>query len=155
MISLDIYGAACRCLLRIRENHGNPWISDASFISQYLDRYPQWNQRPGELSGNMLQALVVDMGLASSLGTTGNYDEVLHAHRSGKDILIQLKDPSKGEAAELTMLLERMDQDTFTLWCPYQSGQSAVLEPQSRDQWSQASAQGLILQPLRKIASLA
>jgi len=152
MITLDKYGAACRCLLRIRENHGNPWISDANFISQHLDRYPQWLERPGGLSGDMLQTLAVDMGLASKVSETGSYDEVLHEHRSGKDILVRLRsavntDTGTDTPEEQTMLLERMDQESFTLWCPYQSGQSAVLPSMSRHHWNQRCAIGLILQP--------
>jgi len=155
MITLDKYGAACRCLLRIRENHGNPWISDANFISQHLDRYPEWNERPGELSGDRLQTLAVEMGLASTVTAPGSYDEVLHEHRSGKDILVRLQGPVKtdtgtDEPEELTMLLERMDQDSFTLWCPYQSGHSAVLPSMSRQLWSQRCAKGLVLQPMPK-----
>ncbi len=150
MSSLNQYGGACRCLLRVREDQGKDCLSDEAFISQHLEAFPQWKTRPGELNGTMLERLAVELGVASSISDCGSFSEILQQHQSGRQILVRLAaETSPREIChstiELTMLLVRMDAASFTLWCPYQSGASGLMPALSRDEWERRRAHGLVL----------
>lgn len=153
LMNLDQYGAACRCLLRLRENTGEPGMSDAAFIARFLPRYPQWQQQPGKTDGRMIADLARELQLASRAETFRDYDRVLVEHRAGHGVLVQTEHAPEpiepvSPAQRHVMLLEEMSADDFTVWRPYPSGLSDTLPPVSRLWWERWQASGLVLFPI-------
>lgn len=149
-MNLNQFGGASRCLLRLRENAGKPGISDQAFISRHLGQHPEWAQRPGEADAATLFELAKELELADGMDVFRDYDRVLAEHRSGRSVLVitervpqqTLTEP--GERRYVTML-QAMDETTFTLWCPYPSGQADVLPGIPRTWWDPWLCIGLVL----------
>ena len=151
-MDLNQYGAACRCLLRLRENAGVPGLSDAAFIARFLPRYPEWQERPGATDAAMLIDLARELQLATRVNTFRSYERILEEHRAGHGILVHTERmPAQVEPASAVqrhvMLLVEMSEDDFTLWCPYPSGQSDTLPRAARLWWERWHASGLVLYP--------
>jgi hypothetical protein len=152
-MNLNQHGAACRCLLRLRENAGQPGMSDAAFISRFLPRYPQWREQPGTTDAAMIVELARDLQLASRAETFRDYDRVLEEHRAGHSVLVQTErapeqvEPTASEG-RYVMLLVEMSEEHFTVWCPYPSGHSDTLPRAPRVWWERWQASGLILYPV-------
>jgi len=152
VMNLNQHGAACRCLLRLRENAGQPGMSDATFISRFLPRYPTWQEQPGTTDAVTIVELARELQLASHAETFRDYDRVLEEHRAGQSVLVQTERvPEQVEpapAGRYVMLLVEMSEDHFTVWCPYPSGHSDTLPPASRVWWERWQASGLVLYPV-------
>lgn len=151
-MNLNEHGAACRCLLRLRENQGEPGMSDGSFIARFLPHYPEWHQRPGAADAVAILELARELRLASRSETLRDYDRVLAEHRAGHGVLVQTERmPEQVEPASparrYVMLLVEMNEDDFTVWCPYPSGLSDTLPRASRVWWERWQASGLVLYP--------
>jgi len=149
-MNLNQHGAACRCLLRLRENSGRPGLSDTSFIARFLPRYPEWQDLPGATDANALIEIARELELASSIETISEYDRVLGEHRAGRSILVRTERvPEQTEidpvARQFIMLLVEMSDDDFTVWCPYPSGHSDTLPRASRVWWRRWQASALVL----------
>lgn len=149
-MTLDVHGAACRCLLRLRENQGEPSMSDAAFIARFLPRYPEWNERPGATDTLMLVEIARELGVASRADTFVEYDQVLAQHRAGHGVLLATaRAPQQVETASTAqrhiMLLVKMSDDHFTAWCPYASGHSDILPLAPRVWWERWQTSGLVL----------
>ena len=149
-MNLNEHGAACRCLLRIRENRGQPVISDAAFIARFLPQYPEWRERPGAADAAAIVELARNLQLASRAETFRDYERVRIERAAGYNVLVQtecvpeqVEPPSR--ARRYTMLLEDMTADDFILWCPYPSGHSDSLPRASRAWWQHWDATGLVL----------
>ena len=152
VMNLNEYGAACRCLLRLRENAGAPGMSDAAFIARFLPRYPEWREQPGATDAVMIVELARELQLASRSETFRDYDRVLQEHRAGHDVLVQTeRAPEQAEppspVRHYVMLLVEMSECDFTVWCPYPSGLSDTLPRASRVWWERWEACGLVLYP--------
>ncbi len=74
--TLDRYGAACRCLLRLREDSGAALLPDGTFIARHLARFPAWQDRPGETDLLALLELARELGLAATAEVYRDYDHV-------------------------------------------------------------------------------
>jgi hypothetical protein len=149
-MNLNEYGAACRCLLRLRENEGQPGMTDAAFINRFLPRYPEWQQRPGATDMVALVEIARELGVAEHLDVFRDYEQLLREHRAGRSILVFTERAPEQLATALVTrryaaLLVEMDADTFTLWCPYPSGQSENLPPAARAWWDRWLAIGIVL----------
>jgi hypothetical protein len=148
---LNQHGAACRCLLRLRENEGHPGMSDAAFIARFLPRFPEWHAQPGVTNSATLLELARDFGLADHLTSVRDYDEMVREHRAGRGILVaterapEQREPAAG--GQYMMLLVAADEAAFTVWCPYPSGQSDVLPRASRGWWDRWQATAIVLVP--------
>ncbi len=154
MMDLNQHGAACRCLLRLRENEGEPGISDAAFIGRFLPRFPEWRERPGVADAMAIFDLARELRLAEHVEIFRDYDRVLQEHRAGRSILAQTERvPEPIElvpaARRYVMLVVDMDEDAFTLWCPYPSGLSDTLPKAARSCWDRWLTIGVVLYPLR------
>jgi hypothetical protein len=152
MTNLNQYGAGCRCLLRLRENEGQPGMSDAAFLAQYQSRFPEWQERPGLTDLSALLELAKEMRLAGSVGISRDYDRVLHEHRDDRSILVlteRVPEQTRTGPAHspFTLLLVEASDEAFTLWCPYPSGLSDVLPAAARTWWDEWLAIGIILHP--------
>jgi hypothetical protein len=154
VMDLSQHGGACRCLLRLLENEGNAGMSDAAFIARFLPRYPEWRERPGAADLSIVCDVARDLGLAGSVHMFRDYDRVLSEHRAGHGVLVYTERPpeqvaSRSEHTYVTLLVN-MDEEAFTVWCPYPSGQSDTLPVAARGWWEQWGAIGLTLRrPLR------
>ncbi len=150
MTDLNHHGAACRCLLRLRENEGLPGISDHTFITTHLSRFPAWEERPGEVGLDGLFQLAEEMHLANGIGVFRDYDRVLQEHRAGRSVLVctertpQQVDPAPSPG-RFTMLVVAMNETSFTLWCPFSSGQADNLPEAGRAWWDRWQAIGIVL----------
>lgn len=149
-MNLNQHGAACRCLLRLRENAGEPGMSDAVFIARFLPRYSEWRDRPGATDVAMLTDLAKELHLATTINIARSYDEVLREHRAGLGILVQTERvPAQVEptspAGRHVALLVNMSEDEFSLWCPYSSGNSETQPAAKREWWDRWWAIGFIL----------
>lgn len=150
--SLDAYGSASRCLLRLWENQGNITLADDDFLRRYETRYPRWETHPGELEGDMLGVLAQEFGFSAGMSETANYMEALRAHRYGHAIVVAtrcapvqcLGEPRRGKQTHC-MVLEQMDEDGFVVWCPFESGASALLPRARRAWWRHWSAVAFVL----------
>jgi hypothetical protein len=152
VMNLNEHGAACRCLLRLRENQGEPAISDAAFIARFLPQYPQWRERPGAADAVVIIELARNLRLAARAQTFRDYDRVKAEHRAGRGILVHTECvPEQVEPApparRYDMLLVDMNEAHFTVWCPYSSGHSDTLPTASRIWWDRWQASGLVLFP--------
>ncbi len=151
-MNLNEHGAACRCLLRLRENQGEPGISDAAFIARFLPHYPEWRERPGTADMIVIVELARNLRLASRAETFRDYDRVRAEHRAGRGILVQTEGvPEQIESAtpprRHVMLLVDMSDAHFTVWCPFSSGNSDTLPRAARIWWDRWQASGLVLFP--------
>jgi hypothetical protein len=151
-MNLDAHGAACRCLLRLRENQGEPGISDAAFIARFIGRYPEWRERPGAADNRRIVEIARELHVAYRGETSTDYDRVLAEHRAGHGVLLATtRAPQQVEIASTAqrhiMLLVEMSEDHFTAWCPYASGHSDMLPLASRVWWERWQTSGLVLYP--------
>lgn len=138
--NLDRFGGACRCLLRLREDQGRAGISDRAFITQHLEQRPEWSERPGVTDTAAIVELAKELGLARGVQLSRDYDRVLQEHRGRASVLVCTeRAPEQTEANSEThsfvTLLQRMDENSFALWCPFPSGQSDVLPAAHREWW--------------------
>lgn len=151
MTDLNQYGAACRCLLRLRENEGQPNLSDAEFIARFLPNHPTWLERPGETDATTLLEVARELGLAERLEVSSGFDRVLQEHRAGRGILVTTEcAPEQRESPAprpSVLLLVAADEAGFTVWCPYPSGLSDVLPRAARVWWERWQARGIVLTP--------
>src|ERR1043165_9436025 len=122
-MNLNEHGAACRCLLRLRENQGAPGMSDATFIARFLPQYPEWRERPGAADAIVIGELAQNLQLARRTETFRDYDRVREEHCAGHGILVhterapeQIESPSP--ARHCVMLLVEMHEAHFSVWCP-------------------------------------
>lgn len=150
-LNLNKHGAACRCLLRLRENHGEPGMSDAAFIARFLPHYPVWSEQPGVTDLFTMLELAKALQLADRTEMFRGYDHVLQAHRAGHGILVYTEFvPEQSEsplvAQRYVLLMTEADEETFALWCPYASGQSEVLPRAARRWWDHWAAIGVVLE---------
>jgi hypothetical protein len=149
-MNLNEYGAACRCLLRLRENTGLPGLSDAAFIDRFLSRYPEWQQRPGAADLAAVLEIAREFGLARNMDAFRDYDHLVGQHRLGRSVLVLTeRAPVQAEPAPIgrrfVALMVAMDVDAFTLWCPYPSGESDNLPRAARTWWDRWLAIGIVL----------
>lgn len=149
-MDLNQYGGGCRCLLRLRENAGEPGLSDGLLISQFISRYPEWQDRPGETDAFTLCDLAKELKLAGKVEVFRDYNRILQEHRAGQSILVlterapeQTKEPLAVQ--HHVLLVVAMDETHFTVWCPYPSGQSDQLPKAARSWWDEWLAIGLVL----------
>lgn len=151
MMNLNEHGAACRCLLRARENEGLPAMSDATFITRFLPRFPEWRERPGIVDASAIGEIARSLGLAERIEDLSDYDDVLRAHQQGRSVLVRTQRAPEqvagSSARPYVMLLVEIDADVFTVWCPYPSGQSENLPAAARRWWEQWDATGMVLLP--------
>jgi hypothetical protein len=150
-MNLNQHGAACRCLLRLLENAGGAGISDGAFIARFLPRHPEWRERPGAADVSTILDLARELGLAKHAEISRDYDRVLSEHRAGRAILVYAeRAPEQVESAppagRYVMLMVAMNEDAFTLWCPYPSGNSETLPPAKREWWDRWFATGVVFQ---------
>lgn len=150
--TLDRYGAASRCLLRLWQNEGNLSPSDDEFLRRFATHFPHWEARPGELDSATLAIVAGELGLAGSVEATRDYDAVLRAHRFGRAVIVVTEQPPLQEtqlppAQTHFMLLEQVDDDGFTLWCPFESGASDMLPRAARIWWEHWNALALVFLP--------
>lgn len=150
VMDLNQHGAACRCLLRLRENAGEPGMSDAAFITRFLARYPDWRERPGATDLARVLELAREMHLADHTDVFRDYDRVVEAHRAGHGVMVYTECvPEQSEPRvhrRYVLLMTEADAEGFAAWCPYPSGQSDVLPPATRTWWDKWLAIGLVLQ---------
>lgn len=157
-MNLNQYGAACRCLLRLRENQGEPGLTDAAFIARFLPRFPSWLERPGATDTRMIIEIARELHLASRAETFRDYDRVLAGHRAGHGVILTTAfAPEQLEIApparSTVMLLVEMDDEHFTAWCPYPSGLSDTLPRAARVWWERWQTSGLVLYPAAAAAT--
>lgn len=150
--SLDRFGGLSRCLLRLRENAGEPAWSDADFLQHFAAEFPAWQERPGAVEDAEIVTLARLLGVADEVSFLHRYDDVLQAHRSGRSILVlsaraPLMEAQTDVANRHAMLLEQMDEDAFVVWCPFTSGASDLLPPAARPWWDTWRATGVVLTP--------
>lgn len=149
-MDLSEYGAACRCLLRLRENEGEPATTDSAFIARFLPHYPEWQHRPGETDAYRVFELARELRLAERVEFFRDYERVLDEHRTGRGILVYTERVPEQieaglEARRYVTLLVDMTEDAFTLWCPFPSGQSDNLPKAARTWWDRWRAIGVVL----------
>lgn len=150
--TLDRYGAACRCLLHLWENEGNPSLSDDEFLRRFESRFPHWAAHPGELDANSLGIVARELRLATEVSATCDYTAVLLAHRFGRAVIVTTEQAplqqAQGTALRLHfMLLEQIDEDGFVMWCPFESGASDLLPRADRQWWQRWKAVAFVLHP--------
>jgi hypothetical protein len=137
----------------LRENAGEPGLSDAAFITRFLPLFPEWRERPGATDVAGIAQLARELHVASSVETFRDYDRILEEHRAGHAVLVQTErvpeqiDPAS-QVGHYVMLLVEMSEDHFTVWCPYPSGLSDTLPRASRLWWERWHASGIVLYPV-------
>lgn len=151
-MDLDQYGAGCRCLLRIRENLGNPMISDEAFIAEHRGSYADWADRPGAADVSRLFELAAELGIASGGEVFRNYDQVLSRHRAGDAVVIRTERELRRAAsdepgAEQFALVIEMDDLGLNLWAPASDGSSEIVSRARAEFWDAELAAGIVLHP--------
>lgn len=148
--TLDRYGAASRCLLRLWENAGNLSPPEDEFLRRFETRFPHWTAHPGELDAPALGVVAREFGLAEEIVATRDYHAVLLAHRFGREVILRTeRAPLQHEqGAELRphfLLLEQIDEDGFVAWCPFESGASDLLPRAGRQWWHRWKTEAFVL----------
>jgi hypothetical protein len=148
--TLDRYGAASRCLLRLWENQGHLSPPDGEFLRRFETRFPHWETRPGELDANSLGIVARELGLAAETTITRDYDAVLLAHRYGHAVIIAtdcapVQQAQSPDCHPHSMILEQIDEDGFETWCPFESGASDLLPRADREWWNRWNATAFVL----------
>jgi len=149
-MNLNQYGGACRCLLRLLENEGNPPLPDEVFLNRYLAHFPDWQQRPGQTDEPAILELARDMKLATDIVITRDYDRIVQEHRAGRAVLVRTERAPAQESGMAnsrphTLLLTAMDEAGFVMWCPFENGSSEELPRAARIWWERWLAAGLVL----------
>lgn len=152
MKDLRTHGSASRCLLRLRENLGRPYLSDDDFIARYQSRFPGWQQRPGALSAEGLRDLAAELGVGGEVEWTRDYDRIMEEHAAGRSVLVLTEHaPLPGGIGRkpwpTTSLLLAMTQAGFTLWWPSPTGPGEELPFTDRIWWTRWLARGAMLRP--------
>ncbi len=150
MIDLNEHGSASRCLLRLRENQGNPVMSDQRFIDTYRDRFPDWSDRPGSLDAEGILTLASEFAVAGAIAQSDDYDSLVGAFEAGHHILVLTGTAPlprlKGLAPHpTTSLVVAMDAQGLSLWWPDTSGHDNNLPRADRTWWRKWRAMGVIL----------
>lgn len=144
-MNLDRYGAGCRCLLRIRENLGNPPIPDASFIAEGRAAYPDWADRPGAADLPRLCEIAAELGISSGGELLREYDRILGLHCAGHSVLIHSRRSSRSLSPERTALVVAMDESGMKLWIPTSDGASDTAWERREDFAQGAAEEGIVL----------
>jgi hypothetical protein len=150
MMNLNQYGGACRCLLRLLENEGQPGFPDEAFLTRFLPRYPAWQERPGATDALAVFELAKELQLADGIDIFRDYDRVLREHRAGHAILVTterapVQDDTATDVRHHVMLLVEMNAESFVVWCPFESGSSDLLPRADRIWWEKWFAVGIVL----------
>jgi len=151
MMNLNQHGSACRCLLRLRENAGEPFLSESDFVTKYRARFPAWEKQPGRLSAEDFLALAIDLKLATAVDRVRDYDRLVQEHAAGNDILVftehaPLQSGLNRPPHRTTTLVTAMDASGLDLWWPDPSGHDEVLPRADRVWWARWRALGIVLQ---------
>ena len=149
-MTLDRYGAGCRCLLRARENLGHAYVTEDAFIATHTADFPDWNEAPGTANPQRLISLAQTLGIARSGEMTANYDDVVSAHRSGAIVLIRTEQEAKRAAGdtlgdEQFALLVDINASALTIWAPATDGSSETVSYSRAEFWNSAAASALVL----------
>lgn len=152
-MNLDRHGGGCRCLLRIRENMGNPMISDEAFIEGHRGQYPDWLDNPGAADSQRLVDLAIELGLSSTGATSSDYDRILSLHRAGNAVLVCSSRPAAPgkEPSEQVSLVEEMDEQGLKLWVPTRDGFADSVSETRASFWDRGHVSAIVLHaPLAK-----
>lgn len=149
-VDLKFHGSASRCLLRVLENEGNAHVPDGEFIGRYLSRFPGWDDRPGALSAAGIEDLTVELGLATSVDWTRDYDQLIADHAAGNAILVFTEHvplpTGVGRRPHVTTsLVVDIDEKGFVLWWPSPIGDGEVLPKTDRVWWTRWPARAAVL----------
>ena len=124
-------------------------MSDAAFLARFAPQFPEWQERPGAVDATALLQLARDLGIADRVEIFRDYDRVLAEHRAGRSILAYTERAPEQVAVPVNRRYETvvvdMDDDTFTLWCPYPSGQSDTLPAAAREWWDRWFGCGVVM----------
>jgi hypothetical protein len=142
-------------LLRLREDEGYAGISDRQFLNDHVAQHPEWDERPGGGDVGALIQLARELGLGERFEISRDYSKVLAEFRSGNRVLVCTERPPQASSSELpydryVTVLERMDEASFALWCPFQSGHSDVLHAPTVVWWDRWCCVGLVLRKSAK-----
>lgn len=131
-MTLDKYGAGCRCLLHFRENMGKPYLDERSFIGARLAEFPDWARRPGFADNDRLVAISVELGLATSGRLVSDYDEMIRAHEGNGIVLLRPGEALKAQLAlapaeEPCALVTDINSAGLTAWLPTSDGRAETV----------------------------
>lgn len=148
--TLDRFGAASRCLLRLWENEGHLSPSEPNYLRQFEDQFPHWETRPGELDFDSLAVVAKTLGFDRGFSISHDYEEVQRTHRAGDAVILSAHDagaPDAGGAVPQTqfMVLEQIDEEGFRAWCPFESGASDLLPRADRRSWDRRHFTAFVL----------
>lgn len=148
--TLDRFGGASRCLLRLWENEGHLSPSEDEYLRRFEGQFPHWETRPGELDVGSLAIVARALGFGDDFKVSGDYDAVLGAHRAGDAVLVAMDKilrptPQPADTVPQFMVLEQIDEEGFRAWCPFESGASDVLPRADRRSWSRRHAVAFVL----------
>lgn len=68
--TLDRFGGASRCLLRLWENEGHLSPSEEDYLNRFEGQFPHWETRPGELDVGSLAVVARALGLGEEFKVT-------------------------------------------------------------------------------------
>jgi hypothetical protein len=148
--TLDRFGGASRCLLRLWENEGHLSPSEEEYLGRFEEQFPHWEKRPGELDVGSLAIVARALGFAGDFQISGDYDAVLAAHQAGDSVLVAMDKATRpttesSDSLPQFMVLEQIDEEGFRVWCPFESGASDVLPRADRRSWSRRHAVAFVL----------
>ncbi|HLP25929.1 MAG TPA: hypothetical protein VK477_09640 [Acidobacteriota bacterium] len=148
--TLDRFGGASRCLLRLWENEGHLSPSEDEYLRRFEGQFPHWETRPGELDVSSLAIVARALGFGQEFRVSGDYDAVLAAHGAGDAVLVAMDKairPTVDNPDSLPQftVLEQIDEEGFRVWCPFESGASDVLPRADRRSWDRRHAVAFVL----------
>jgi hypothetical protein len=148
--TLDRYGGAIRCLLRLWENEGHLSPSEEEYLNRFEGEFPHWETRPGELDIGSLSIVARALGFGDDFKISGDYEVVRGAHQAGDAVLLAMDKALRATTEHPDSLpqftvLEQIDDEGFRVWCPFESGASDVLPRADRRSWTRRHAVAFVL----------
>jgi hypothetical protein len=138
--------AAVACL-RARENTGQPYLAEESFIAAQLERYPDWADEPGATSSARLIELAQVMGLAESGQEVAGWDQLRARHERGEIVLLLLTSAKAGVQAQRFALVTAADEHAVKAWAPTSDGYADDITLSRREIETPGRARVIALQP--------
>lgn len=148
--TLDRFGGASRCLLRLWENEGHLSPSEPDYLRRFEEQFPHWEARPGELDFDSLAIVARELGFDGEFAVLTDYEAVQQAHRAGDAVILaadppRLTESPRTDAHTQFMVLEQIDDEGFRAWCPFESGASDLLPRADRRSWERRHLSAFVL----------
>jgi hypothetical protein len=146
------HAAVSRCVLELLRRRERRVFDPAQFVAARLKQYPHWQHVPGAADTLIACELVRELGLANSVKTTIDPDQLIREAKepgyTGALLFLERwpgeEDSRRLEVLNHCVLALQFDEKYFKVWNPFQDG-TASESQWSWKSWSKLMMHGLVL----------